>query len=272
MIATTLRGTLAQYVLYRKLAAETIAWYARVVSVFCHWADGDVPLSEFNGDAISRMLLAKERAGRSPYYLKSLRGGLVAFLREVRQGEPVERVRSIKAPPLDPHALVPDEVERLIAGCNGLEPDKAWRYKLMILLGYYTGFDRADICRVERKGISEDGSIFFRRGKTGSPVYVRVPEDVVALIDRHCPRTGPVLKMWCSKETFRKVIRRLFAKSKLCGTFKTIRKSSGSLVEQQAPGTGHRHLGNTRAIFERHYEARRITRDKPTMPPKIKIA
>jgi integrase len=271
MIATTLRGALAHYILYHTLAAETIAWYSRVVSVYCHWADGDVPLGDFNGESISQMLLDKERAGRSPYYLKSLRGGLVAFLREIKQGQPVERVRTIKTPPLDPHALEPEEIEKLLLECNKLPPEIRWRYKLMILLGYYTGLDRADICRMERRSIASDGSIFFRRGKTGSAIYVRVALDVPPLIDKHCPRTGPILKMWCSKETFRKRMREIFAGAGLCGTFKTIRKSSGSLVEQQSPGTGHRHLGNTRSVFERHYEKKLLTRNKPTMPPQIKI-
>ena len=69
MIATTLKGALKHYTLYRTLSAGTVAWYSRVVSVYCHWAGGDVPLQDFNGDAISRMLLDKERDGRSPYYL-----------------------------------------------------------------------------------------------------------------------------------------------------------------------------------------------------------
>ncbi len=271
MIATTLKGALAHYTLYRRLAAETVAWYSRVISVYCDWAGGDVQLAEFNGDAISRMLLDKERAGRSPYYLKSLRGGLVAFLREIREGQPVERVRSIRTPPLDPHALTPDEVEKLLAACNGLDPEWRWRYKLMILLGYYTGLDACDIWRLERRQIAADGSIHFRRGKTGSAVFVRIPVEVVELIDKHCARSGPIIKMGVSKEWFRRTIGVLYSKAGLCGTFKTLRKSAGSLVEQQTPGTGHKHLGNTRAIFERHYESKRLTRDKPTMPPQIKI-
>lgn len=60
---------------------------------------------------------------------------------------------------------------------------------------------------------------------------------------------------------------RIVARAGLFGTFKRLRKSSGSLVEAAAPGMGHKHLGNTRAIFEKHYEARRLTRPHPTLPP-----
>lgn len=271
MIATTLKGALTHYTLYRTLAPETVAWYARAVSVYCSWAGSDVPLQDFNGQRISEMLLDKQRAGRSAYYVKSLRGGLVALLREVRGESPVERVRSIRCPPLDPHALKPAEVEWLLVAVASLPPASRWRYRLMIALGYYTGLDACDIWRIELKHFGRDGSLFFRREKTGSPVYVRVPPEVMAEIHEHCPRKGPILKMGVSKEWFRRVIAGLFAKAKLQGTFKTLRKSSGSGVEDEHPGTGHKHLGNTRAIFERHYESKRITRGKPTMPPKIRM-
>lgn len=271
MIATTLRGALAHYILYKRLGAGTVGWYTRVVSVYCHWAGGDVPLQNFNGETISKMLVDKERDGRSAYYLKSLRGGLVAFLREIREGQPVERVRSIKTPPLDPHALSAAEVERLLAACSSLPADRRWLYVLMLSLGYYTGLDAADILKLERKSIGSDGSIYFRRGKTGQPIHVRIPSDVLTIIDAKCPKRGPIIQLGVSRERFRQVVRELFDEAGLVGSFKTLRKSAGSLVEQQQPGKGHQHLGNTRAIFEKHYEAKRITRHDPTMPPKIKL-
>lgn len=271
MIATTLKGAIDHYTLYRDLASETVAWYRRVASVYCGWAGGDVPLQDFNGQQISMMLLAKQRAGRSPHYVKSLRGGLVALLREIRGDGPIERVRSVRTTPLDPHALTPHEVERLLDAVNELPVGSQWRYRLMIAMGYYTGLDACDIWRMERKHIGPNGEIFFRRGKTGKPVYVRIPADVLAIIDAHCPRNGPMIRMGVSKEWFRRVIGGLFARASLSGTFKTLRKSSGTNVEAERPGTGHKHLGNTRAIFERHYEAKRLTCGEPTMPPKVRL-
>jgi integrase len=266
----TLRQAIDHYTLYRQLAPQTIAWYSRAVSVYCHWAGGDLPLAEFTGEAISRMLLAKEAEGRSLYYLKSLRGGLVSLLRHLRGGL-VEPVRSIRPPPLDPIALTPAEVERLLGACQMLAPEIRWRYVLMISIGYYTGLDAADIWRLERRHFAANGSLFFRRGKTGNAVFVRVPEDVLVLIDKHCPRHGPIIQMGVGKERVRQIMVQLFARAGLCGSFKTLRKSAGSLVEQQHPGTGHRHLGNTRSIFEKHYEAQRITRGEPTMPPPVRL-
>lgn len=271
MIAATLRGALARYTLYRTLAPETVAWYQRAVSVYCRWAGGDVPINAYNGQSISEMLLAKQRAGCSAFYVKSLRGCLVALLRDIRGDAPIERVRSIRTPPLDPFALTTDEVERLLSACQAMPCPRRWWYLLMLLLGYYTGLDAADIWRLERRHIGGDGSIFFRRGKTGAAVYVRIPADVLEMIDRHCPRHGPIMKRTVSKEWFRRNVGSIFKRAKLCGSFKTLRKSAGSLVENEHPGTGHKHLGNTRAIFERHYEAKRLTRSQPTMPPKVRM-
>lgn len=271
MRAQTLKSFLEDYVLYHDLAAESRDWYRRVVSVFCTWAGGDVMLEAFNGEAISRLLADKQKAGRSPHYVKSLRNALVALLNELRGNGPRERVRSVKTPPLDPEAWTPAEVERLINACEEMPESSRWRWIIAISLGYYTGLDRCDIERIERKNISPAGILVFRRRKTKSLIVVQVPPDLMDLIDKRCPPKGPVLRMGISKEWFRKIFGGIVARAGLSGTFKKLRKTSGSIVEAIDPGKGHQHLGNTQAIFEKHYEAKRLTRAEPTMPPAIRI-
>lgn len=264
-----MKGTLDRYLLFHTLKAETVDWYRRIVSVYCTWAGGDVPIDHFTGESISQMLLDKERAGRSPYYLKSLRGGLVALLGELRGSATRERVRTIKTPPLDPQGLLPEEVEKLLKACHALPAHRRVLFRLMIALGYYTGLDACDIWKLERRHIGRGGEIFFRRGKTGSPVFVKIPQALVDEIDAHCPKRGPLIRLGVGRERFRQVMATLFTAAGLSGTFKTIRKTSGSLVEQATPGTGHKHLGNTRAIFEKHYDVKKLTRAVPTMPPPV---
>jgi integrase len=267
----TLRQALERFEFYRQRSPQTTAWYRRVVSVYCTWSKGDVPLKKFNGESISLLLLAKEREGRSAYYLKSLRGGLVALLRDIRGDDPVERVRAIRVPPLDPMVLDAEEVEKLLASAHILPEAVRWKYFIAIALGYFTGLDAIDVLRIRRSDIGEAGALFFRRSKTGAPVFVRIPADLLALIDKHCPGSGPIVRLNVSREYFRRIVRKLFKHAGLAGSFKTLRKSSGSLVEQLFPGTGHQHLGNTRTIFEKHYEQHRITRSEPTSPPLVKL-
>lgn len=269
--AKTLRAAVDDYILYHDLAPGTRAWYRRIVGVFCQWAGPAVTVDQFNGEQISRLLAEKGAAGRSPHYIKSLRNGLVAILRNIRGDEPIERIRGVRTPPLEPEAWTPGEVSRLLAACQTIPEAGRWRWLLVVALGYYTGFDRCDIERIERKHIQGDGMLFFHRRKTGSPVLVGIPADVLELIDAHCPGKGPILRMGFSPEWFRRIFAGIVDRAGLSGTFKKLRKSSGSAVELLTPGKGHKHLGNTRAIFERHYESHRITRANPTMPPAVRL-
>lgn len=268
MIATTLRGALENYLLYHDLAAGSVDWYRRIVSVFAGWAGRDVPVAEFTGEQISRLILAKQAAGRSPYYLRSLRNGLCAVMHDLRGDGPRERVRGVRCPPLDPDGWTASEVERLIAvGCQAMPPASRERWQLCIALAYYTGLDRVDIERLEQKHFAANGALLYRRRKTGSAPTGGVPMDLLAAI--RARGKGPICRMGISPEWFRRVFARIVARAGLFGTFKKLRKSSGSSVERQEPGRGHRHLGNTRAIFERHYDCRRLSQGPPTLPERI---
>lgn len=268
----TLKQALDRYILDRDLAAETAAWYVRVVSVFCTWAGRDVRLSQFHGEAISRFLAAKKAAGRRPYYLKSLRGGLVAVLREVRGSRPVERIRSVRCPPLEPEGWTAAEVQRLLSpGCDRMTEASRWKWELCISLGHYLGLDRCDIEELEQRHFADNGALLYHRRKTGQAPSGRIPRKLLAMIRRRCPRKGPICRMGISKEWFRRTFAAIVARAGLFGTFKKLRKSSGSLVEAKTPGLGHKHLGNSRLVFEKHYEVRRLTRGKPTMPTVIRL-
>lgn len=267
----TLTSHLNQFLLFRDLKPDTAAWYRRIVSVYCGWAGCDVPLCDFCGSGISQLLQAKQAAGRSPSYVKSLRNGLVALLRELRGNDPIERVRGVKVPNPEPAAWSAAEVERLIAVCDSLPKVDRWHWRTLIAAAYYTGLDRCDLERIERRNILAGGVLPFRRGKTDKPVVVAIPADLLAEIDRRCPAAGPIWPRRTSKEWFRRRFARLVKLAGLVGTFKTLRKSSGTGVDIVAPGHGHEHLGNTRAIFERHYRARALVPHKPTMPPRVRL-
>jgi hypothetical protein len=72
-----------------------------------------------------------------------------------------------------------------------------------------------------------------------------------------------------SGETFRDQVLRLVAKAGIrAGTWRWIRRGSGTDVEQQLDGAGHRHLGNTRRVFEQSYgDPTIIGRQIPTPRP-----
>lgn len=272
MLATTLRAALEDYCLYRDLAPATRKWYRRIINVFCTWHGGNPLLEEFTGEAISRCIADKHAAGRSPYYLRSLRSGLVALLHEIRGNAPVERVRGVRCPPLEPMGWTAAEVERLITvGCAAMPDASRAKWQLIILLAYYLGLDRCDLERLEQRHFRSDGALIFRRSKTGGAMGSGIPLDLLAYIREHCPRHGPIVRTGVSPEWFRRIFAGIVKRAALFGSFKLLRKSSGSLVERDKPGAGHKHLGNTQAIFERHYEIREMTRAEPTLPPTIRL-
>lgn len=262
----TLSSELNRYVLFNDLAAETRDWYRRIVSVYQHWPGSDQPFNELS---ISRFL-ADKQPGHSPYYLKSLRNGLVALLRSIRGEAPIGRVRGVRCPPLHPEAWTAAEVARLLSpGCDSM-PDR-FRWQLCILLAYYLGLDRCDVERVEQSHFADSGALIYARRKTGAALGGGIPRDMLAVIRARCPRSGPICRMGITPEWFRRTFAGIVARAGLFGTFKKLRKSSGSLVEAACPGQGHKHLGNTRRVFEAHYEARKLTRAETTMPPEIRL-
>jgi hypothetical protein len=273
---TLLTQAVEEYILYHVLAAETVAWYRRVVSVFRGWlratAKREPRIGDFNGQTISQCLLDKQVAGRSLYYVKSLRGGLVAVLRAIRGDSPVERVRTIKVPPLEPEGWTAEEVRLLLSpGCDPMTPASRFKWELCINLGHYLGLDRCDIEQLEQKHFNDNGALIYRRRKTGAAPTSGIPKNLLRLIRTQCPQRGPICRMGISKEWFRTVFASIVRRAGLHGTFKKLRKSSGSLVELHNAGHGHKHLANTRAIFEKFYEVRRITRREKTMPPTIRL-
>jgi hypothetical protein len=270
-MARTLRGLLRQYVLYRSLKPDTAAWYARIVGVYCEWAGRDVPLRLFDGKRISRMLAEKQAEGRSTYYCRSLRSGLVALLREHRGDAPLERVRSVKTAPLEPEGWTAAEVERLLQiGCSDMPEASRLYWQVTIALGYYSGLDACDLWRIDRRQISAAGVLLHHRSKTGKPIAVQLPADLIELIDRRC-RSGLIVPLTTSREWFRRTFAGIVRRAGLSGSFKRLRKTSGTLTEAEHPGSGQKHLGNTRAIFERHYQVRRLLASSPTMPPRIRM-
>ena len=62
---------------------------------------------------------------------------------------------------------------------------------------------------------------------------------------------------------------RIVAKAGLDGSFKKLRKSSGTRAEQLEPGRGHIHLGNSRKVFEQHYLGNDPAKIQPIRLPSL---
>lgn len=248
----TVLTALDDYILCHDLARGTPSYYRRIVSVLCSWHGGPVPLDDFTPALVSRMLAAKQEAGLSSHYRRSLRNGLRALLRFVHGS--CERLRPVKCCELEADTWTAAEVGKIAEAAG---PDR-----LLILFAYFTGLSECDLRRLHREHIDAGGVIRFRRQKTGKSVLVGVP---VELLDE-LPASGLLFPLKTSPEWFRRQFALVVKFCGLKGTFKKLRRSSGTEIEIHHPGRGHIHLGNTRLIFETHYWDKRRG-ENPLIPP-----
>lgn len=259
------------YVLSRELAESSVTYYRTLGRLLCRWAKRRILAEEFNVDLANRFLRDKQTEGRKSYYRKSLRNGLRALL-GFHLGHAANirgHLRPVKLDDLAPSCWSAAEVSRLIDACKFIRGAERQEYvRSLITVAYYTGLSQGDLHRLERKSFDRAGVLRTKRNKTGKRVVAVVSPAVLAMLDAR-PQAGPLWPQTTSREAFRRLFARLVKRAGLRGSFKTLRKSSGTLVEKLHPGRGHEHLGNTRQIFERHYLDRDKDDREPLEPPPL---
>jgi len=250
---------LEAYLLGHDLDPSSEAWYRRIVAVFKSWFGGDVPPSALTPEMLSAFLRDKRHAGNSSHYCKSLRSGLLAVL-----GNRVDSrlVRSVKLDRLRPHSWNADSLERLAKALDVLPERKRVYYARISAVAYHTGLSKNDLHRLTRPDFEPDGTLVFDRHKTGAEVVAWVPVELLIQF----PATGLMFPQLWSYEQFRKDFKKVVQAAGLEGTFKTLRKTSGTEADL-INGRGHEHLANTRAVFERHYKDRQRVHREPVRLP-----
>lgn len=261
-MSETFLAMLDDYVLKTDLDADSENWYRRIGSVFVGWfGRDDVPSEELTCTLFSKFLHDKQREGRSPHYCRSLRGGLLAVVSEIVDSR---KVRTIRLPKLTPISWTPLEVASLVRHVKVLPHYKREHYAGLIQFGYYTGLSRSDLHELERSEFNSDGVLISNRGKTGADVVAWVPPKLLDGL----PAKGAIFPRLWSNEQFRKDFKKIVKSADLTGTFKTLRKTSGTEAELLT-GKGHEHLANGRKVFEAHYLNRKRVHREPTKLPRI---
>lgn len=252
---------LESYLLSRELKPNSERWYREVASLFTHWAKED-SADTFTAENISRFLAEKQQSGLSSYYRKSLRNGLVALLRFHGDSG---KVRPVKLSTLEHETWTREEVGKLIAAVATVIRTDGGRvyWRTLIEAAYWSGLSQCDLHNLERRHIGRDGTVRGERQKTGKPFLTYIPPELIA----HAKHSGPIWPLQTSGEYFRRTFAKIVQAAGLVGTFKTLRKSSGTSVERLHPGQGHRHLANSRAVFERHYWFDRDAKPLRPEPP-----
>lgn len=149
---------------------------------------------------------------------------------------------------------------------NGVERAKYWG--AAIRLAWDSGIRRGDVWRFRRDYIRRDGTLRMVQHKTGRQLMARLRESTVAALDaigRKQPCEWTLDPRYFDRQ-FQRIVK---ASGVNRGTFRWLRRSSGSYVEMQQPGSGHKHLGHTNpATFSKHYDGRLGGHNLP-QPPEL---
>lgn len=202
----------------------------------------------------------------SPYTVKGYRGDILGLWNAAADEDLVpypvsRRIRRPRTPELLIDCYTLDEARTLLAhaktlrGCypNGVSRRSYWA--AAIHLAWNAGFRRGDCFRFRREAVRPDGSLRLVQHKTGQVVAVTLRPSTLAALD--AIQLAVPLEWSLSLCRFGRHFRRLQRDAGVGrGTFKWLRRASGSYVEAQQPGAGHKHLGHADAnTFKRHYDA-----------------
>lgn len=273
-------GTYARqgYSLLRDVKPSTLRQYVIAADLFERWAGRPIRLDELDEASVSAFL-RDYSATVAPATVKGKKASILALWRSAADdglaAEPVTRkIRKTRVPEKVVVAWTKSEVEQLLEACKVLPrrhrcglPRSEW-FALAVRVAWDSGLRWGDLIEIPVSAIRPDGSASWTQSKTGKVIsFTLSPSTMVALRASwlSCPRS--LVCPWpATHETFTDQVERLVAKAGIReGTWKWIRRGSGTDVELQSRGSGHEHLGNTRAVFDASYGDRTILgRQAPT--------
>jgi integrase len=207
------------------------------------------------------------RQSRSPSTVKNYRGDLLVLWRWVADNDLAQYPRARRILHPQQPQTIPDcwstaEVRTLLEAAerlpgelrNGVARSTYWQAAVRV--GYESGLRRSDVWRVRQASLSSSGILVSVAHKTGQrTIHQLQPETVQLLrqIGTALPLSWPYDQRYFGV-CFDRLVRDSGVRR---GTFKWLRRSSGSYVEAGEPGAGPRHLGHSSpAVFARFYDAR----------------
>jgi integrase len=177
-----------------------------------------------------------------------------------------------------PVAWSKEEVEKLLGladqkrgafKAGGYRISKRLYWRAYILAAWSTGLRRCDLVRLTVDDIPASGRFMVEQQKTGRPVFGQLNAPALAAIRELVANHGQeyVFPEWCGLPTWRKIARRFVRRAGLKMSIGKMRGASGTNVEITNPGKGSHFLGNTEAVFAKHYFDRRQAAELPQPQP-----
>lgn len=273
------------YAATHDLAVSSERMYVKHAKLFAKdIGNPDIDIADVTPEMLALHLRAMRVAGKADSYRRSRRSHLIALLNSASSDAELQRrpkpflsrtVPGVRIKDYQPHGMRLTDVQALLVAADALKgdysngiPRKKW-WRAWIRVEWESGLSPCDMLALHRHSINSDGMCEAVRIKTGARVCFQLrPKTIESLDATYPPNRALCFPLWASLEMLRREFAALRAKAGMHeGSMKWLRAGSGSYVEQQKPGTGHCHLGNTVQVFNRHYRIDSIVRPDIPLPP-----
>ena len=212
----------------------------------------------------------------SPFTQNKYRQDLLAIWRAAADEDRIpypqpRRIKRVRTLPQVIECYVEHEARALVlAGehLRGAYPNGVARrhyWPAIIRAAWDSGLRRGDLWRLTTGQIRKDRSALIVQSKTKKVQPCRFYQSTIAAIERAGGHLAWPLCTRCFGQHFDEIQK---ASGVLRGTFRWLRRGSGSRIDADHPGTGHEHLGNGRQVFDAHYNARLNAAKRP-LPPEL---
>lgn len=270
-LTVTLPELAQAFALRRELSPSSLAQYHSAVSCLGRFLGRPATNADLSDDTINRWLLSLE-SRLSGATRKSRRTHIMALWRSATRlgvAQPPGEIRRVKVPPRVPRAWTVEEMRRLLASVGkvkstvGIGLPLSKKLELLIRLGWDSGARWGDVRTFKHQDLSDDGILPFVQHKTSRLHVAKFHQSTMNALGEFRSRSW--LADWeYTHEYFRIAFGWLVKAAGVQGSFKWIRRSSGTNVEQHYPGAGAAHLGHGPTIAVNHYfDARLIARTRP---------
>jgi integrase len=248
-------------------------------------------IADFTGSAELADVLTEEGVNRflasltdlTPVTVRSYRSDVLSLWNAAADldlcGYPVmRRIRRPKCPRQVIECFTVDEVRAMLTFTGGMYGyplsngvDRGVYWNAIIRLAWDTGLRRGDCWAFRKSWIRDDGTARVVQRKTQQVVLVRLHRSTIDALDAiphdaACDWPGKVSNAPRFCKQFKALVRKAGVSR---GTFKWLRRSSGSYVDLAQPGSGSKHLGHSSSqVFGQHYDAKLGGKGGP-MPPEL---
>lgn len=282
MSVPTIRSFLESVLLERDCTPSHAASLRYRVDVYGVHLGRLATLEDLAPDAVNSWVKSLQECGKyQPRTVKHFRDAILFLWRNAFERGDVEvppyRVRQIKIPQEIVRAWTIDELRQLVASVvilRGCVPETAIRrvdwFRAYIYTAYCTGLRRCDLMHWARWEDVSNEILTVVQKKTGYVVSRRLTRQSLEALEL-LPGRDFILPWPGDRRRFYESFHRLVRSAGIRpGGPKLLRRTAGSIVERDRPGSGGMFLGHRDpAMFDRHYHDRSLSSQVPEPPPEI---